>query len=159
MFDSRIFPAAAPALANFTFVTELAMGVGLVLGAWAARVRRYELHACCQSSIVLLNLVVVALAMTPSFTEHVAPRIPQRLGRPFYLMATAHGVLGGASEILALYVLIAAGTTWLPEQLRLRNFKRVMRVLLVMWWVALVLGIATYVQWYVPGGVRLPRRL
>ncbi len=156
MFGGRVFPAA-PILANFVLAAELTMGVGLALGGWAARARRYKLHAWCQSSIVLLNLAVVALTMAPSFAERVAPRIPRRIGRPFYFMATAHGLVGAAAEILALYVLIAAGTSWLPERLRLRSFKRTMRAVLVLWWLALLLGMATYVQWYVPGGLRWPR--
>src|SRR5262245_53144087 len=100
------------------------MGLALALGAWLARRGRYRLHAWCQSSVVLLNLVVIATAMSPSMYGRVLPKIPARLGRPFYAAAAAHGVVGMVAEIGAIYVVLAAGTTWLPERWRLTNFRR-----------------------------------
>lgn len=148
--NGGLFPAAAPFSANAMLVLELAMGIGLALGAWAARARQYRLHARCQSAIVLLNLPVIVLGMTPSFMHHVRPKIPEKLGRPFYAIATLHGLLGSCAEIFALYIVVAAGTNWLPRRLRLANFKLAMRGLFVFWWLALLFGVATYLRWYVP---------
>jgi hypothetical protein len=145
-----LFPAAAPFSANATLVLELAMGIGLALGAWAARARRYRLHARCQSAIVLLNLPLIVFGMTPSFMEHVRPKIPEKLGRSFYAIATLHGFLGFGAEIFALYIVVAAGTNWLPRGLQLANFKMAMRSLFVLWWLALLFGVATYFRWYIP---------
>jgi len=69
---------------------EIAMGVGLLTGAWLARARRFRQHAWCQSVIVLLNLAVIGLMMIPSFRVHVFPRIPGRLGKAYYALATTH---------------------------------------------------------------------
>lgn len=146
----RIFPANAPLLANVTLLVELAMGIALFLGAWLARQKRYRLHAGCQSIVILLNLAVIAIAMFPSLHQRVLPKIPARLDRSFYALATAHGVVAGIAQGAALYVLLAAGTRLLPKGMRLRNFKKSMRAVLALWWIALLLGIATYVRWYVP---------
>jgi hypothetical protein len=143
-----IIPVNAPLSANFTLAIELAMGAALLCGAWLARQRRYRLHAWCQSLVVLLNLVVIAVAMAPSLYERVLPKIPARLGRSFYALATAHAACAIIAEAGGIYVLLAAGTRWLPERWRLRNFKTAMRTVLALWWIALLLGVATYMRWY-----------
>jgi uncharacterized membrane protein YozB (DUF420 family) len=80
----------------------------------------------------------------------VLPRIPAKLGKAYYSLATVHAGLGGATEIAGLYILLAAGTSVLPERFRITKYKTWMRTVLVLWWVVLLLGIATYTRWYVP---------
>jgi len=126
------------------------MGVGLLIGALLARMRGFRVHAWCQSAIVLLNLAVIVLVMIPSFRVHVSPKIPLKLGKPYYALATAHAALGTITEIAGLYILLAAGTNLLPEKFRITKYKLWMRTVLVLWWVVLVLGVATYSRWYVP---------
>ena len=141
---------AAPRGANVVLVLEIAMGVGLLVGARLARKGRFRQHAWCQSIIVLLNFAVVAVMMIPSFRVHVLPRIPAKLGKAYYAFATTHGALGTVTELAGLYILLSAGTTVLPEKLRITKYKVWMRGVLVLWWVVLLLGIATYTRWYVP---------
>jgi uncharacterized membrane protein YozB (DUF420 family) len=126
------------------------MGVGLLIGAWLARRRRFRQHAWCQSAIVLLNLAVIVLVMMPSFQVQVVPEIPLRLGKTYYALATAHAALGTITEIAGLYILLAAGTGVLPEKFRITKYKAWMRTVLVLWWFVLLLGLATYARWYVP---------
>jgi uncharacterized membrane protein YozB (DUF420 family) len=141
--------SAAPRGANVVLILEIAMGIGLLLGAWLARKRRFRQHAWCQSAIVLLNLTVVVLLMIPSFRVHVLPRVPAKLGKAYYALAT-HAALGTMTEIAGLYILLSAGTSFLPDKLRITKYKVWMRSVLVLWWVVLLLGIATYVRWYAP---------
>jgi uncharacterized membrane protein YozB (DUF420 family) len=140
----------APLYADLTLLLEIAMGVGLLLGALLARRRRFRQHAWCQSMIVLLNLVLIVLAMIPSFHAHVSPKIPLKLGRAYYAMATSHAALGTTAEIAGLYILLAAGTSVLPEKFRIARYKFWMRSVLLLWWFVLLLGLATYARWYVP---------
>jgi uncharacterized membrane protein YozB (DUF420 family) len=112
--------------------------------------RRFRGHAWCQSAIVLLNLGVIVLVMIPSFRAHVSPKIPLKLGKAYYALATAHAALKGIVQCAGLYILLAAGTTLLPEKLRITRYKRWMRSVLVAWWVVLFLGLATYARWYIP---------
>ena len=106
------------------------MGVGLLIGALLARMRRFRAHAWCQSAIVLLNLAVIVLVMIPSFRAHVSPKIPLKLGKPYYALATAHAALGMITEIAGLYILLAAGTSVLPEKFRITKYKLWMRTVL-----------------------------
>ena len=141
---------AAPPTVNAGLLLETAMGVGLVFGAWLARTKRFRQHAWCQSAIVLLNLAVIVVAMIPSLRSQVLPRIPAKLHKPYYALATMHAGLGTVAELAALYILVAAGTRLLPEKLRITRYKAWMRSVLLLWWLVLLLGFATYVRWYVP---------
>lgn len=145
---------AAPLAADLVLLLEVAMGAGLLLGAWLARLGRFRQHAWCQSAIVLLNLTVVAMMMIPSFCVHVFPRIPARLDKAYYALATAHGALGSVAEIAALYILLSVGTNLLSERFRITKYKTWMRSVLVLWWLVLILGFATYMRWYVAGTFR-----
>jgi uncharacterized membrane protein YozB (DUF420 family) len=139
----------APTHANLTLLLEIAMGVGLLIGTLLARQKRFRAHAWCQSTIVLLNFLVIVLAMLPSFRLQVTPKIPLKLGKSYYALATAHAALGTLTQVAGLYILLAAGTSVLPEKLRLTKYKLWMRTVAVLWWVVLALGMATYVRWYV----------
>ena len=135
--------------ADVTLVIEIAMGVTLVLGMLLARRQKYRAHAWCQSAVVVLNLMVIAQVMAPTFRSQVAPKIPARLGRLYYAVATGHAIVGFVAELLGVYIILAAGTKILPESLRLVRYKFWMRIALVIWWLALLLGLTTYARWYV----------
>jgi uncharacterized membrane protein YozB (DUF420 family) len=141
---------AAPLHADIILLLEMAMGVGLLIGALLARRRCFRAHAWCQSSLVLLNVVLIVLTMIPSFRAHVSPKIPLKLNKTYYALATAHAALGTVTELAALYILVAAGTGVLPQKFRIANYKLWMRSVLLLWWLVLLLGFATYVRWYVP---------
>lgn len=104
---------------DVVLLLEIGMGLGLLGGTLLARMRRFRAHACCQSTIVLLNLAVIVLIMIPSFRTQVSPRIPLRLGKAYYAVATVHGALGSVVECVGLYILLAAGTDILPERFRI----------------------------------------
>jgi uncharacterized membrane protein YozB (DUF420 family) len=144
----------APPYANAILLLEIVMGAGLLIGALLARKRRFRAHAWCQSAIVLANLAVIVLVMIPSFRAQVSPKIPLKLGKPYYALATVHAALGTITEIAGLYILLAAGTSVLPERFRMTKYTLWMRTVLVLWWVVLLLGLATYTWWYVPHLVR-----
>src|SRR5260370_9990828 len=112
--DNRLIKAfletAAPLGANVVLVLEIAMGVGLLLGARLARKGRFRQHAWCQSTIVLLNLAVVVVMMIPSFRVHVLPRVPANLGKAYYALATIHGSFGTLMELGGLYAMLGPGT-------------------------------------------------
>ena len=144
----HIFPENAPGAANAVLLLELVMGLALIAGAILARRRHFRAHATCQSVVVILNLGVVLLFMLPSFHNAVLPGIPAHLARSYYWLAATHGILGIAAELLGVYLLLAAGTSLLPKQLRLTRYKLWMRTALVIWWLVLLLGLATYLRWY-----------
>lgn len=139
---------AASLAADRTLVIETAMGVALLVGTVLARRRHYRAHGWCQSAVVLLNLWVITQFMVPSFRRQIAPEIPASLNEVHYAIAAIHGLLGTLAELLALYVVLVAGTNILPKRLRFLRYKRWMRLALAFWWIELLLGLAMYIQWY-----------
>ena len=125
---------SAPFYADVVLILEIGMGLALLTGALLARVRKFRAHACCQSIVVLVNFVIILAVMIPSFHSHVAPRIPLRLGRPYYALATAHAAAGTVAECAGLYILLAAGTKLLPKKVRITRYKLWMRYELAAWW-------------------------
>ena len=141
--------SAAPLSADVVLLVEAVMGMALLAGAVLARRRHYRAHAWCQSAVVLLNLVVIGSAMVPSFSIQVAPKIPQAMRKSYYAIAAGHAALGIIAELAGLYLILAAGTNILPKFLVLKNYRFWMRATLLLWWVVLLLGVATYLRWYV----------
>jgi len=150
MLNEGFLNTAAPLAVDFILLVEITMAVMLLIGAWLARIGRFRQHAWCQSVTVLLNLAVIVIVMVPRFRSQVSPSIPAKLGKTYYAVATTHAALGSVAEFAGLYVLLAAGTTLLPERLRIKRYKLWMRIVLAIWWLVLLLGLATYGRWYVP---------
>ncbi len=76
--------SAAPLAADCVLLSEVGMGLALIAGSVLARRRRYQAHARCQSTVVLLNLVLVLSFMVPSFRRAVAPGLLSHFGRSYY---------------------------------------------------------------------------
>ena len=135
--------------ADVNLILQLAMGCALIVGLFLAKQKRYRAHGTCQTMVLLLNLWMIALTMWPSFRQQVLPHIPRALQRSYYALAAIHMVLGTSAELLGLYIILVAGTEVVPPSLRFKNWKRWMRLELVLWLVALTWGIGTYYEWYV----------
>ena len=87
--------------------------------------------------------------MLPAFQRQVFPKLPGRIEKSYYALATVHAVLGGIAELGGLYILLAAGTELLPAKFRIQRYNIWMRSVLLLWWMVLFLGMATYTRWYV----------
>jgi len=147
--ETGFLGTAASRTADITLLLEMGMGAGLLAGALLARAGRIRIHAACQSAVVLLNLTLIVLTMFPVFHRQVLPKLPGRIGKPYYALAATHAALGGVAELACLYILLAVGTNLLPEKFRITGYKFWMRGLLLAWWIVLLLGMATYARWYV----------
>lgn len=134
--------------ADLNLVIQLTMGISLIAGGLLARAKRYVAHGVCQTIIVVLNLVMIAVYMAPSFGERVMPRLSTHLGKRHYAIATLHAALGTVAELLGIYILLAAGTNILPPSWRFTRWKLWMRIELVLWWLVIFMGILTYYVWY-----------
>jgi uncharacterized membrane protein YozB (DUF420 family) len=134
--------------ADFNLVAHIAMGMALLGGMLLARGRHYRAHKYCQSTVLLLNLPLIALIMVPSFRDQIEPQLPGSLGDRFYAVTTVHAVIGVLAQVLGLYILLVAGTTLIPRRLRFERYKRWMRIELALWWTVVLAGVGVYAVWY-----------
>jgi len=135
--------------ADVNLVVQLMMGVALVAGVVLAKQQRYRAHGICQTTVLLLNLLVIGLVMWPSFRRQVSPRFPKVLHKLYYAAPMVHAALGMSAELMGLYIVLVAGTNVLPVWLRFRNWKRWMRTEFVLWSIVVISGMGTYYVWYI----------
>jgi uncharacterized membrane protein YozB (DUF420 family) len=138
----------APFGADLNLVVQIVMGIALIVGARLAKQKRYRAHGICQTTVLLLNLLMIALVMWPSFQQQVKPALSKVLHKWYYEAATIHAVLGMTAEFLGLYIVIVAGTNVLSPWLRFKHWKYWMRTELVLWVIVLLSGVGTYCAWY-----------
>jgi plastocyanin/uncharacterized membrane protein YozB (DUF420 family) len=134
--------------ADLNLVIQIAMGVALLVGMALARRQHFRAHMICQSSVMLLNLVLIFVIMLPAFRRQVVPHLPGGLQETYYAVVTLHAGLGTVAELLGLYIVLRAATNLVPARLRFRNYKAWMRTALGLWWGVVFLGVGTYAVWY-----------
>src|SRR5438105_808445 len=117
-------------------VLEAIIVLGLTAGALLARKKQYRAHGWMQGVLVLANLVLIAVAMIPSFRK-------QSPGSPPPIL-WIHAVFGSLTELLGIYVVLVAGLHWMPRAFSFTNYKRWMRATLVLWWITFALGAGLY---------------
>jgi uncharacterized membrane protein YozB (DUF420 family) len=139
----------APFAADVNLVLQGMMAAALLVGAGFARRKRYRGHAVIQTTVLLLNVVMIATVMWPSTQSQVMRRFPHVFVKWYFAMPSIHAMLGTAAEVLGIFIALVAGTSLMPEWLRFRNWKQWMRVELALWWIVLLSGVATYYVWYV----------
>lgn len=134
--------------ADVNLIVQLGMGAALTAGVVLARQRRYRAHGICQTAVLLLNLLMIALVMAPSF-HRMKPTLPRIVHRWGYALASGHALLGAAAELLGLYIVLVARTGILPARLRFTDWKRWMRLEFALWMAVLGLGAGTYYASYI----------
>jgi uncharacterized membrane protein YozB (DUF420 family) len=135
--------------ADINLVVQLAMAAALVAGVVLAKKKHYRAHGICQTTVLLLNLLMIGLVMWPSFRRQGNPRFPKVLHKAYYAAPVVHAALGMTAELLGLYIVLVAGTNVLPAWLRFRNWKRWMRTELLLWIFVVISGVGTYYVWYI----------
>jgi plastocyanin len=135
--------------ADINLLFQLAMAAALTVGMFLARKRLFRAHAATQSTVLLLNLIAIAMVMWPSFRLVIIRHPTHAMRDAYHAFAFFHGILGTLVELLGLYVLLVAGTNMIPERFRFKNYKLWMRTTLALWWVIVFLGVGTYCAWYV----------
>lgn len=134
--------------ADLNLVVQVAMGVALLMGAVLAREKRFVAHQYCQSSVMVLNLVMIGLVMAPSFQRQVSPQGVGGLREGYSAVAMTHAVLGTTAELLGIYIVLVASTNLVPKRVRFKRYKPWMKTALILWWVVVLFGVGAYVVWY-----------
>jgi uncharacterized membrane protein YozB (DUF420 family) len=131
------------------FVFEILLGVLLIAGWVVVRLGHVRAHRAIQSAIVLGNIPIILVTMVPPYLVYGLPKSASELSQSFYLYPALMLVAGAIAEVLGVYIVLVAGTNWIPSRWRFRRYKLWMRTELILWWVVLLTGIATYYYWWV----------
>lgn len=135
--------------ADLNLIVQITMGLALLAGMFLAKRKKFRAHKYCQSSVMLLNLVMIFLIMAPSFHKQVQPQLPGGLKEAYYLAPYVHAILGTIAEVLGIYIVLVAATRLVPKKLRFKRYKPWMRTELALWWLVILIGIGTYYLWYI----------
>ncbi|MGH2558691.1 MAG: plastocyanin/azurin family copper-binding protein [Thermomicrobiales bacterium] len=135
--------------ADINLILQIMLLVGLWIGFVLARrgkIGGTTGHANVQTSMVLANLVLIAVAMGTSFYSYVIEG--GSTGNSVARWMMVHGILGTVAEVTGIYLILRMRTKLIPKRFRVRNFKRYMRATLGLWTVLVALGVVIYVDRY-----------
>ena len=144
MFSGGFLGQGAPWGADLNLVLQVGVGVWLLVGMGLAHGRRYGAHGICQSCGYVLALAMTILWMIPAFHAIHADALGRGVVNRVTVAVAIHVVVGTAALLVGAWVLLVAGTPLVPERWRFSDYKRWMRTLLTLWWVAILLGLAIY---------------
>ncbi|MCI4373542.1 MAG: hypothetical protein L3K02_07875 [Thermoplasmata archaeon] len=148
---TNLFPSDAPAIQDLLAIVEVALAIMLV-GGWAlVRLGHIRVHKYLQSSIVLVNIPIVLYGMVPYYLQNIVPALGSQWQQGYVLVPTLMLIAGVTAEVLGIYIILVAGTSWVPERFRFRRYKLWMRTELGLWWAVVLAGLTTYWLFYVPG--------
>ena len=132
--------------ANINLVAQILILIGLLVGFYFARTRQIPKHRNTQTTMVLVNLVFIGFVMLTSFYNYVISG--GTTGGIVARLMIIHGILGLIAEGSGIYLILRMRTQLIPQRLRVRNFKLLMRVTLTLWTAIVVLGFGVYYYRY-----------
>ncbi|GEM_PF-713838 len=128
-------------------VAETVVLLGLFFGFYLIRYRRQRTaHHRNQTTLVLVNLALILVAMAIGFNRYVirggaaSPTIAR--------LMIGHAALGGLAELMALYILVRMSNL-VPESWRIWKYRRMMRATLALWTLVAFSGFGVYYGQYV----------
>lgn len=131
--------------ADLNLLAQIVLLVLLTLAILRAKKGDLATHHTWMTVVVIVNAVLIVAVMNPTFFRVLpdairAPSLKLRIMFP-------HLVVGGLAELLGVYSIVAVKIDS-PIAMQSHSQKRLMRLLAVLWTLALVGGIALYALWY-----------
>jgi len=138
----------APFGSDATLILMLVCAVIFTIG-WRLAVRgRYEAHRWVQTSAVILSTFGILVMMVRSYITYILPGIPSKLGEGSYALTTLHALIGLIAMGLGIY-LVLEGNNLLPKRLRLKEYRRPMRLAYILYMLSTLGGVILYVVVFV----------
>lgn len=125
-------------------VVQLGLGALLLVGVVLVRRGGHRAHGACQTAALVGALVLTVVWMAPAFHETYWDALARRVVNRVNIAVVAHVVAGTLALGLGIWVVLVAGTPLVPARWRFADYKRWMRPLLALWWLAIALGVVTY---------------
>ena len=84
--DQGFLGTSAPFQADLNLVIQIIMAAALIAGSLLAKCKHYTAHGICQTTVLLLNLLMIGLVMWPSF-QQAQPTVHKVLHKSYYTAA------------------------------------------------------------------------
>lgn len=134
-------------LVDLTLLFQITILVLLVLSMALKYRRKFLQHGVLMSTAMILHIISVVVVMIPSLMN--LRGLFENPTTDIALVILSHSLLG--SIVLVLGVLLVAAWAISPRKVTgCFKRKRIMDATLILWLVALALGIVTYILFYVP---------
>jgi uncharacterized membrane protein YozB (DUF420 family) len=144
VFADGFLGRGAPYGADLNVLLQIGAGALLLVGMGLARCGRYRAHGVCQTTAFGLSVAMTIAWMIPAFQAIHADALGRAVVNRVTVAVSLHTALSAVVVLLAAWVILVAGTPLVPARLRFANYRRWMRTLLLLWWLAIVLGVTTY---------------
>jgi len=131
-------------MATISLVIQLVV-LGLLFGGvWLKAVKKFRQHGITMLAAVVLHAVMILAWMIPSFNSLFSSPGSINLADMFTVIILGHAFTGIAATVLGIWLVIS----WRLQVDMKTCFakKRVMRVTIVLWLTALVIGIYLYLR-------------
>jgi uncharacterized membrane protein YozB (DUF420 family) len=135
----------APILAQFNLIFQIIILAVLFVGFGLKQRGKFVAHGSTMLIAVVLNAVSFLLAMGPSFFS-LSGFISEQPTHVLSVAVIIHGILGAIAEILGIYLVVSWGLRKSVQSCQRR--KPIMRVTMVLWPIAVFLGILLYALLY-----------
>lgn len=145
---SGIFGTRANLFSDINLIAQIVLLLGLSVGYFLAHRGNITAHQYNQTTWVLFNIVLTIFIMLVSFVNNVIPGLPGNLRHANGLVPSIHAALGFLAIFCGVYIILRMNQ-WIPKKWRIRWWKRLMRLTLVLYWLVGVLGMAIYYFWYI----------
>jgi uncharacterized membrane protein YozB (DUF420 family) len=134
-------------VATATLVVQIAVFVLLIVGYQFKRQLQYRKHGAAMASAVIAHAISIFIVMIPSFSSIIAPTAALPEPQQFiYTAGIVHGVTGALAFLIGAWLVIAWRFGSNVQGCIKR--KKIMRVTLGLWLIALVLGIMLFALFY-----------
>ena len=130
--------------ADVALVSMIALAILFTIGVVMAVKQHYEVHRWIQTTAVTLSTIVMLWIMLAPFQEDVVPGIPGELNNSYFVLLTAHALLGVLAVLLGVFIALR-GNKLVPKALQFENYKPVMRISYTLYMLTTLLGIWVYV--------------
>jgi hypothetical protein len=147
MEASRGFFGPAPLIADANLILEMFLVAGISYGFLLARRGAIDAHQVNQTTWVALNLGLIALVMAGSMQDVKIAR-PADLADWKIGLTWLHAAAGTLTALAGLWIVLQMNGV-LPERLHVGGWKNLMRAALAGYWLTALLGLLTYVLWYI----------
>ncbi len=143
----QIFGTKAPTGADIDLLLQIFLFIMILVGFRFARQKNFTIHGYKMTLVVIINTILIFAFMIPSVEK--LPIGASQFVISLLLVLTPIHVFGGTiTKILAIYLVLRMYAP-LPSFLKIKNFRLVMQVTLVLWILMIFTGFGQYILRYV----------